>query len=145
LLTRTTNYAIRAVAYMATLDPEEWADSIQVSRATGIPRRFLLKILRTLRARGFLVSTRGIGGGYRLAKPAAKISLLQIAEVFEDISRLEACPFGLARCRKAQPCPLHRRWESVQSALMSLLRETHFGRLGKMDFTGRWKRKPVRR
>jgi len=48
-----------------------------------MPERFLLQILRTLVTADVLVSTRGVEGGYRLAAPANKISLLDLIEAIE--------------------------------------------------------------
>lgn len=48
-----------------------------------MPERFLLQVLRTLVNEGLLKSTRGVDGGYRLAKPASQISLLDIVEAVD--------------------------------------------------------------
>jgi Rrf2 family protein len=48
-----------------------------------MPERFLLQVLRTLVNEGLLKSTRGVDGGYRLAKPLAQITLLDIVEAID--------------------------------------------------------------
>jgi Rrf2 family protein len=48
-----------------------------------MPERFLLQVLRTLVNEGLLKSTRGVDGGYRLAKPLSQISLLDIVEAID--------------------------------------------------------------
>jgi Rrf2 family protein len=48
-----------------------------------MPERFLLQVLRTLVNEGLLKSTRGVDGGYRLAKPLSQISLLEIVEAID--------------------------------------------------------------
>ena len=49
-----------------------------------MPERFLLQILRSLVTRGLLCSTRGVDGGYYLARPADQISLKDIIEAFDN-------------------------------------------------------------
>lgn len=49
-----------------------------------MPERFLLQILRSLVTRGLLCSTRGVDGGYYLAKPAHEISLCDIFQAFDN-------------------------------------------------------------
>jgi Rrf2 family protein len=62
-----------------------------------MPERFLLQILRSLVTRGLLCSTRGVDGGYCLARPADQISLRDIIEAFDNplspgIPALDALP-----------------------------------------------------
>ena len=52
----------------------------EITGRHGIPGPFLVQILRTLRAAGWVHSVRGSGGGYRLAADPAQITLLEIAE-----------------------------------------------------------------
>jgi len=68
-----------------------------------MPARFLLQILRSLVNHGVLESTRGVDGGYRLARPADRISLLEIIEAIDgklaaDVP-LSASWSGFARSR----------------------------------------------
>ena len=52
----------------------------QLAKLGNMPERFLLQVLRTLVNQGLLKSTRGVDGGYRLARPLSQISLLDIIE-----------------------------------------------------------------
>jgi Rrf2 family protein len=80
-LTRASSYALHALAYMAaqkTLDMP--IASHKIAEARGIPERFLLKVLKPLVNARVLLSIKGPNGGYRLAKPAEEISMLEILE-----------------------------------------------------------------
>jgi Rrf2 family protein len=70
-------YAVRALAELAHAGggPLTVAD---VASAQDIPTRFLQNILLGLRQRSLVLSQRGAEGGYRLARPAAAISLADI-------------------------------------------------------------------
>jgi Rrf2 family protein len=80
-LTRASSYALHALAYMAgqkTYDVP--IASHKIAEARGIPERFLLKVLKPLVNARVLLSIKGPNGGYRLAKPADEISMLEILE-----------------------------------------------------------------
>ncbi len=62
---RTTDYALIALAFLAERSGV-WS-SRQVSDQTRLPASLLAKILKTLQQHGWVVSTRGVNGGYRLA------------------------------------------------------------------------------
>jgi Rrf2 family protein len=49
-----------------------------------MPERFLLQVMRSLVNKGLLQSTRGVDGGYLLAKPPAEINLCDIVEAFDN-------------------------------------------------------------
>jgi Rrf2 family iron-sulfur cluster assembly transcriptional regulator len=89
-----------------------------------MPRPFASKILLDLVKAGLLKSTRGPGGGYGLAKPAAEISLLEIREVFDGIADLEACAVGLDRCSDEAPCPLHEFFMPIRRSIRQYLEQT---------------------
>ena len=79
-LTRTSEYAVEALAHMAKAGPDDAFVSHEVARANGIPERFLFVVLKRLVARRLLHSKRGRGGGYGLARPANQITLLEVLE-----------------------------------------------------------------
>jgi Rrf2 family protein len=94
-LTRASEYAIHAVVNMAaTGENGRPVASHNTAAAKGIPERFLLKVLKPLVSAGVLYSVKGPNGGYRLAKPANKITLLEIIEAVDgpmrgDVPRVE--------------------------------------------------------
>lgn len=80
-LTRATCYALHALAYMAAQKDYRIAvASHTIAQDKGIPERFLLKVLKPLVDRGVLESIKGPRGGYRLARPASEITVLEIIE-----------------------------------------------------------------
>ena len=79
-LTRASSYALHAVAYMADQDNNNPVASHVIAKARKIPERFLLKVLKPLVSDRVLLSVKGPNGGYRLAKPANDITLLEVIE-----------------------------------------------------------------
>jgi Rrf2 family protein len=84
-LTRATCYALHALAYMAAQkDHRTPVASHMIAQEKGIPERFLLKVLKPLVDRGVLDSVKGPRGGYKLARPASDITVLEIIEGSEN-------------------------------------------------------------
>ncbi len=82
-LNQTIAYAIAATAHIAAEPACSLVSNTAICKATKMPERYLLQILRKLVTNGILVSTRGVAGGYKLAKPAGKITLLEIVEAVD--------------------------------------------------------------
>ncbi|HZY90054.1 MAG TPA: Rrf2 family transcriptional regulator [Gemmataceae bacterium] len=82
-LTRACFYALYALEYLAGRPPGPPVASHHIAAARGIPERFVLKVLKPLVSAGLLLSLKGPNGGYRLARPAARITLLEVVEAVD--------------------------------------------------------------
>ena len=92
-LTRASSYALHAVAFMAAQKQHDKpVASHHIAHARGIPERFLLKVLKPLVSARVLLSIKGPNGGYRLARPASDITMLEILEAVDGPIRGQA-PF----------------------------------------------------
>ncbi len=89
---------------------------------TGVPRATAHKLVHTLVRGGLLKSVRGVGGGVRLARPAAAISLADIIEAVEGPIALTAC-VDTARhdCALEGSCRVRPHWGAVNSAVRGAL------------------------
>lgn len=71
------DYALRAAAELAV--PEGcWKSADEIAQAQQVPTSFLAQILADLRTAEIVVSRRGTVGGYRLARPAAELSVADV-------------------------------------------------------------------
>jgi Rrf2 family protein len=82
-ISRSTGYAILAVGYIAQNEKQGIVLSQSVSKKYNIPLEYLLKIMQQLVRANVLRSKRGPRGGFNLAQPAKKITMLQIIEAVE--------------------------------------------------------------
>ena len=89
-LTRASSYALHAVEYMAARGEDTPVASHHIAEARGIPERFLLKVLKPLVSARLLHSVKGPNGGYRLARPASDITMLEILEAVDGPIRGQA-------------------------------------------------------
>ena len=82
-ISRSTGYALLAVAYIAKHKEKPIILSQTISKEYNIPLEYLLKILQQLVRANVLRSKRGPRGGFSLSKPAKKISMLEIIEAVD--------------------------------------------------------------
>jgi Rrf2 family iron-sulfur cluster assembly transcriptional regulator len=108
-----TGYALQALAAL----PEDGSFYLAKDLASflGLPPPFLAKVLQNLARHGLLESVRGPKGGFRLAKPAHRITVEEVVHALEGRNALERCVMGFAACDPDHPCPLHEAWLSLRS------------------------------
>jgi Rrf2 family transcriptional regulator, iron-sulfur cluster assembly transcription factor len=124
MISKTTIHAIKAVAALADLDDGVYGGAADIAAKVGAPRNYLGKLLKTLAAAGLLESQKGKGGGFRLARIAEHLALIDIVEPIERVSRFSGCFLGRERCCDEAPCAVHSRWRDVRDAYFSFLSAT---------------------
>jgi Rrf2 family protein len=88
--------------------------SREIAATAHVPAAFLAKVLRRLVEHGLLEGQKGHHGGFRLARPAASIRVLDVLSAVEVQLLSSHCAFGYARCNASAPCPLHDMWLDLQ-------------------------------
>jgi Rrf2 family protein len=88
-LSSACTYAVRALAFLARHEGDGLLVAHVFAGARGMPEEYLHKTLKGLVRAGILLSSRGPTGGYRLARPAKRISLLDIVEAVDGPVRGE--------------------------------------------------------
>ena len=131
IYSRSAEYAIRGCVHMAALPPGEYALVKTIAADSGIPAHFLAKILQELARDGFLKSSKGPGGGFRLSLPAAEISMLRIVEAVDGAGRYERCIGGSPECNDRAPCGMHDSWKVLRSRIIGYLGGTSVADLAK--------------
>jgi FeS assembly SUF system regulator len=102
----------------------------QLAEETGLPAPTVQKLVSRLTAAGLLRSTRGVGGGLQLARPAAAITLADIIEAVEGPIALTACcEHGRHDCTLEQDCSVRPHWAVVNQALRGALAEVPLSQL----------------
>ncbi len=117
-------YAIRALAFLATRPTGQRVLARDVAEQENIPGPFLGKVFQTLVKGGLLHSTKGPGGGFALARNPEEITLYDIRAVVDGVNDLEECAVGLSDCSDDQPCPLHDSWKPIRTQIVDYLKST---------------------
>lgn len=130
MLSRTALHAVKAVAALARR-PGENQGAAAIAERVGAPPNYLGKLLQNLAVHGLVVSQKGLGGGFRLARPPEEITLYDVVEPIDHVSRWEGCFLGNGACTPETPCAMHDRWQRVREAYLELLRSTSIADLAK--------------
>jgi Rrf2 family protein len=129
MLTKTGMHAIRAVVALARLPDGAYAGAARIAKEIGAPQNYLGKLLKLLGREGVVESQKGLGGGFRLARNSRSITLLDVVEPIEHVSRWAGCVLGREECSDAEPCAVHNRWKAVREAYLHMLRRTTIAEL----------------
>jgi Rrf2 family protein len=119
-VSQTTGYAILALTCLEG-SPDQWVLAKDIAACTEVPPSYLSKILHLLRKSGLVAAKRGYRGGVRLARPAAKISLLDVTLAMEGRSGLTDCVLNLSECSDERACPSHRFWKAARQRIQAQL------------------------
>lgn len=133
-LTSLADYAVLIMRTAAVNCGGERTSTADLAAETCIPVPTAQKLAGLLGRAGLLKATRGSGGGIKLARPAAAISLADIIEAVEGPIALTACLDSSGHgCGLEQCCALRPHWAGVnivvrdalaQVSLASLISET---------------------
>ncbi len=120
-LTLHTDFALRLLMLLA-LEPDKSHTADEVARRYRISRNHLMKVAQTLSQMGVVSSSRGRGGGLKLAKPAEGINLGAIVRGTEDNFALVEC-FDRERntCVLAPACGLRGPFDEALAAFLTVL------------------------
>lgn len=126
MLSKTAEYALRAVAFLAT-DTARAASADVLAKKTKVPRRYLHRVLQDLTAADLVSSRPGPGGGYELLRGADEISILDVVNAVSPIQRILSCPLGLSSHKTL--CPLHRELDRAYAATEAAFQGVTLGEL----------------
>ena len=115
---------MRAMIVLAELKRDEYCGTPAIAEQIGAPRNYLGKLLQQLSRYHLVESQKGLGGGFRLARPPKQITLYDIVESIENVSRWKVCILGDTECDEQNPCAVHDRWGAVRDVYMEMLRST---------------------
>ncbi len=123
-------YAIRALTRIALIRPDGYVLLDELCQDTDLPKHFVAKIFQQLVREKLLVSAKGRGGGFALAKSSEEICLLDILLIVDGPGMVESCAVGLSACNDDQPCPQHEYWKPIRQSLKKFLTDTKLSDMG---------------
>ncbi len=117
-------YAVRAMAYLASVPPDAVVKTDDLAKAQGIPGQFLADILSDLRADRLVRSHRGREGGYALARPADQISIADVMRCI-DGPLASVRDIGLGDLPYSGPTvALTDVWRALRASMRAVLEQT---------------------
>ena len=121
-ISKLTDYAIVILARLAA-QPEHRLTAAQLASATGLTSPTVSKLLKQLHRSGLVLSTRGLHGGYLLARPAGEINAAQILDALEGPVALTECASSASHCCIETRCLVTKAWQRVNLAVRRSLQE----------------------
>lgn len=116
-----TRYGMRFMIDLAQNEGEGCVALKEVAERQGISKKYLEQVVAPLVAAELLTVTRGNQGGYRLARPAAEITLADVVAASEDGLELLDCTSCLDACERAEACTSRRVWGGLEQAMKDFL------------------------
>ena len=121
-LSSMADYAVVTMSAAARHCGMVRVSAAQLAAETGLPVPTVQKVVSLLTAAGLLRSARGAGGGLKLARPAAAISLADIVEAVEGPIALTSCvDTGRHDCGLESACTVRPHWGAVNAAMRGAL------------------------
>jgi len=129
MLTKKAKYALKAAVHLARREAGGAVLIADIAGVERIPKKFLESILLTMKNRGLLVSRKGRGGGYALARPADKISFGEIVRIMDGPLAPVSCVSVTAyrpceECATEEACEIRAVMKRVRDAISDVLDAT---------------------
>ena len=122
MLSQTAEYALRAMVVLASSAGDPPRTAQEIAARAKVPLDYLAKVMLALGRAGLVLSQRGRGGGFVLARAAEAMSVLDVVNAVDPLRRIKSCPLDLEE-HAAELCPLHRKLDeavcSVERAFAS--------------------------
>ena len=130
-LAEGVEWSLHCVALAAVLPPDRALSAARLAEYHGVPAAYLAKQLQALARAGILEASAGPRGGYRLARPAGEITVLEVVEAIEGAGPSFHCaeirrrgPAALPGRAYPLPCSIHLVMDRADAAWRSALRDT---------------------
>lgn len=118
-------YALRAMLALALHEGEEVVRIQAIAEEQRIPKRFLEQILNDLKSAGVVTSRRGVQGGYRLGRPADRVTLAKIIRHIDGPLAPVSCVsekfYEACTCPDESRCGIRSVMREVRDAVSDML------------------------
>jgi len=121
IFSKKCELALQAVLYISAGEEGKCFGAVEISDEIGVPKEFTSKILQSLTNSGIVGSKKGKSGGFKLAKPASEIRLIDIVDSIDGLEVFHNCVLGFPGCSIDEPCPVHNKWGVLRYETLKML------------------------
>lgn len=120
-LTKATEYAFRALRFLASHPEDRWHSIQEIAEAETMPIQFLAKVMQHLTQAGLVHSACGKTGGYRMGREPGTVTMSEVVQAMEGPLGLNACLVYPTECKRVKTCRVHFVWEELQNAMLAVM------------------------
>ncbi|MEO6154809.1 MAG: SUF system Fe-S cluster assembly regulator [Thermomonas sp.] len=120
-VTKLTDYATVVLTALAAR-PDAVLSAPELADQAGLEAPTVAKLLKPLAQAGLVESFRGANGGYRLARAAETISLVEIVEAMEGPLGMTECSVHAGQCGIEHSCGVRANWRRINDVVADALR-----------------------
>ena len=135
-LSTRCRYGIRALIEISRRHRQGPVKRREIAQAQGITAAYLENIFTVLKAKHLVEPIRGASGGFILARPPDRITLLEAVNALEGTIAPVDCVENAARCERAGGCAARQVWKRVHDAQTTVLEGITFRDLLEMEKSG---------
>ena len=133
-----SEYGLRALIYLASHEDRGAVPAREIAAEWSVPVKYLEQILKALKEAHLVESQVGVGGGYRLARPATLITAGEVIRVLDG----RIAPMGCVSstdyvpCEFEPACGLRTLWARTRAAMLGVLDQTTIADLSRPPVRG---------
>lgn len=131
MITKKAEYAVIALADLATLQHSQKTTTREIVERQKIPPNLIAQLLAVMRDAGWIKSARGAGGGVFLCKDPAQITLREVIELIDGPIKITRCLLQSMPCENKPSCPLRDVWKEAQEKMLHVFEKTTIQDLAK--------------
>ena len=120
-VTKLTDYATVVLTVLAA-DPDHVLSATELAERAGLEPPTVAKVLKPLAQAGQDEGFRGANGGYRLARPADAIGLIEVVEAMEGPLGMTECSIHAGHCTIEDHCGVRANWRRINDVVVQALR-----------------------
>jgi FeS assembly SUF system regulator len=120
ILSKLADYGVILATHLAAA-PERQMTAGALAEETRLPRATVAKLLKALAHAGIVAGARGAAGGYRLARPAAAVSVAEVVAAIDGAIGVTQCTSHEPGCSRSDFCPTRPHWRRINDAVGTAL------------------------
>ena len=122
MFNKETEYALRGLVYVQVQQLKGLKPGIiEIAKEIDAPLYYTGKIMQRLVKMGFLMSTKGKGGGFYFDLNKPDLPLKDVIQAIEGAKAYSGCGFGLKSCNDDQHCSLHEQYAPIRDSINKLV------------------------
>ena len=122
-------YGARVMLELALRNKDGAVSIKDIADSQDISAKYLVQIIASLKAAGLVVSVRGSGGGYLLARPPSRITLGEVIRTLEGSIAPVHCVDNLEACPRTGFCVIHNVWTQMKDAIDKIIDSLDLGKM----------------